>query len=65
MGGNWTAKVEYLYYDLGNLTVIGYGNTAQAPAYTTSTDFAFRGNIIRAGLNYQLGPLIAFVACTY
>jgi outer membrane immunogenic protein len=55
MGGNWTAKVEYFYYDLGNLTVIGYGNTASAPAYTSSTDFAFCGNIIRAGLNYQFG----------
>ena len=47
----WTAKVEYLYYDLGHLTVNG---TANVPtALTTTTDFAFRGNIIRAGLNYH------------
>ena len=49
--GNWTAKLEYLYYDLGHLTVIG----TPSPAYTYSstTDFAFHGNIVRAGLNYK------------
>ena len=46
---NWTAKVEYLYYDLGHLTVNGTPNVASAT--TTTTDFAFHGNIVRVGLN--------------
>ena len=47
---NWTAKLEYLYYDLGHLTVVGTPNDPTI-AFTTTTDFAFRGNIIRVGLN--------------
>jgi outer membrane immunogenic protein len=46
---NWTAKLEYLYYDLGHLTVVGTPNPTVA--FTTTTDFAFHGNIIRVGLN--------------
>jgi outer membrane immunogenic protein len=42
---NWTAKVEYLHYDLGNLTC-----TVCAPAPTT-VDFS--ADVIRAGLNYR------------
>jgi outer membrane immunogenic protein len=46
---DWTAKLEYLYYDLGHLTVNGTANFVST--YTTTTDFAFHGNIIRVGLN--------------
>jgi outer membrane immunogenic protein len=46
---NWSAKLEYLYYDLGHLTVVG--NPSTPLAFTTTTDFAFRGNIVRVGLN--------------
>ena len=49
--GNWTAKLEYLYYDLGHLTVTGTPNFLSAGL--TTTDFAFHGNIVRAGLNYK------------
>ena len=55
----WSVNVEYLYYDLGDVTyslspatvtsgiaVIGHINT------TATADF--RGNIVRAGLNYKL-----------
>ena len=38
---NWTAKVEYLYVDLG------HGDT------NLGTDAKFRTNIVRAGLNYR------------
>lgn len=51
LGGNWTAKLEYLYYDLGHLTVTGTPNVPIL--YTTTTDFAFHGNIVRVGLNYK------------
>lgn len=49
--GNWSAKLEYLYYDLGHLTVVGNPNIVYP--YTNTTDFAFNGNIVRAGLNYK------------
>ncbi|MBI1204503.1 MAG: outer membrane beta-barrel protein [Rhodopseudomonas sp.] len=43
---NWTAKVEYLYADLGNAN-------CSAAACTTSTDVSYKTNIVRAGLNYR------------
>jgi outer membrane immunogenic protein len=49
LANDWTAKVEYLYYDLGHLTVVGTPNPFVA--FTTTSDFAFRGNIVRAGFN--------------
>ncbi|HEX5508181.1 MAG TPA: outer membrane protein [Pseudolabrys sp.] len=48
---NWTAKLEYLYYDLGHLTVAA--NSVPATGIVGTTDFEFRGNIVRAGLNYR------------
>lgn len=48
---NWTAKVEYLYYDLGHLTVTA--NSIPVTGIVGTTDFEFRGNIVRAGLNYR------------
>ncbi len=70
--GNWSAKFEYLHYDLGSAS---YGTTvsnfatagAIVPAGTlvytlgqTSTA-SFRGDIVRVGLNYKFGgaPLVA------
>ncbi len=50
---NITAKLEYLYYDLGKGDVVmGAANVAAAgvsPAYRMEN----RGNIVRAGLNYK------------
>jgi outer membrane immunogenic protein len=57
---NWSAKVEYLYYDLGSVTfnqsplvnvgaipgVIWYSNAVQSST-------RFNGHIVRAGLNYH------------
>lgn len=68
--GNWSAKLEYLHYDLGSAT---YGTTVSnftvAPSppgillYTlgqTSTT-SFRGDIVRVGLNYKFStaPVVA------
>ncbi|MGH6811692.1 MAG: outer membrane protein [Methylocella sp.] len=67
---NWSAKVEYLYYDLGSVTyglsplenfnIAGTPFTAGAPSARTS----FRGNIVRAGINYHFNlwgppPIVA------
>jgi outer membrane immunogenic protein len=57
---NWSAKLEYLYYDLGSMTTnLGILNNnpsgvpftifSHSPAATTS----FNGNIVRAGVNYH------------
>ncbi|HZT26698.1 MAG TPA: outer membrane beta-barrel protein [Pseudolabrys sp.] len=53
--GNWTAKVEYLYVDLGSVQ-----DTAQAflvagvpPATAITAHADLRDHIVRAGLNYK------------
>jgi len=46
IAGNWTAKLEYLYVDLGDLT-------CSAAACGTATNVDLRANLFRAGLNYR------------
>jgi outer membrane immunogenic protein len=46
IAGNWTAKVEYLYADLGD-------TTCSAVACGTATNADLQINILRAGLNYR------------
>ncbi len=49
--GNWTAKIEYLYVDLGNF------DTGPAPIVN---NVSFKENIVRAGLNYKFsGPIFS------
>jgi outer membrane immunogenic protein len=49
--GNWTAKLEYLYVDLGSF------NAATAPAVN---NVSFKENIVRVGLNYKFsGPIFS------
>ena len=49
--GNWSAKLEYLYVDLGSF------NAAVAPAVN---NVSFKENIVRAGLNYKFsGPIFS------
>jgi len=64
---NWSAKVEYLYYDLGTLAMnsgqhTNYWGTYNFPPMTTgemttmmgySSAARFNGNIVRAGVNYH------------
>ena len=57
LGGQWTAKVEYLYMDLGGISDtlvitglgVGVGGTA-----TLTTNSKIHDNIIRAGLNFKI-----------
>ena len=46
IAGPWTAKVEYLYVDLGNMNCSG-GSCA------LSTNVDFHTNIVRGGINYR------------
>jgi outer membrane immunogenic protein len=64
IGGNWTAKLEYLYMDLGTVS----GGPAEltgilVPARTVaglSYSSHFTDNIVRVGVNYHFGgPVVA------
>jgi len=55
---NWSAKIEYLYYDLGSVGATAFaaapvpgGALLYAAAYQSSA--RFDGHIVRAGLNYH------------
>jgi len=60
--GNWSAKVEGLYYDLGT-TSLATGPTVSGlgvAGFVRTKDFDFHGVIVRVGVNYHFsGPVIA------
>jgi outer membrane immunogenic protein len=62
--GNWSVKVEGLYYDLGTTTVsagptVGAGDPTVAE-FRRGKDFDLHGAIGRVGVNYRFGgPVIA------
>jgi outer membrane immunogenic protein len=63
LGGNWTAKLEYLYVDLGRTsgsfaTTIG---ALGAGMLTSSYSSHVTDNVLRVGLNYKFtgGPAVA------
>jgi outer membrane immunogenic protein len=58
-GPNWSVKGEYLYYDLGGDHLVVSHTTAPPPGFTASTDAMFRGSLIRVGLNYKFGGVVA------
>src|SRR5262249_20702680 len=66
LAGNWTAKAEYLYMDLGSLSH-SFVYTANNPfiGFPTTNVYSssIRDHIVRVGLNYQLwdaaGPVPA------
>lgn len=66
----WSAKVEYLYYDLGTVStssVISF-TTVAGPAATTSSSARFNGHVVRAGVNYHFNlfsPAAAPVVAKY
>ena len=56
---NWTAKLEYLYMDLGSYSS---GPYTLAPGSTigVNVNSSFRDQILRAGINYKFGgPVVA------
>ena len=50
-GGGWTAKLEYLWVDLGKSTA----TTTVGGVLASSVDSKVTDNIVRVGLNYKLG----------
>jgi outer membrane immunogenic protein len=67
LSSNWSAKLEYLYYDLGSVTyatgglasdigtVVRPGTSTGVAAVATSSQVRFKDNIVRVGLNYHFG----------
>jgi len=47
IAGNWTAKAEYLYVDLGNF------NCGLNCGVLTNNNVAFHTNLVRGGINYR------------
>jgi outer membrane immunogenic protein len=66
----WSAKVEYLYYDLGSVTTssaLTY-NVAPGVIGTTQSSARFNGHVVRAGVNYHFNlfsPAAAPVVAKY
>jgi len=62
---NWSAKVEYLYYDLGTVAsnAVAVEPTTVDWAYSLTSRQRFNGNMVRAGLNYHFNwgaaPIVA------
>ena len=67
---NWSAKLEYLYYDLGSVTYSAGARTARelggvlvAWTHASTASTRFNGHIVRAGLNYHFNwgsaPVVA------
>src|SRR5882672_7504618 len=65
LSSNWSAKLEYLHYDLGSATYAtgGLANDVQptslqgvdTAAVATSSKVRFNDNIVRVGVNYHFG----------
>src|SRR6185369_6122171 len=66
--GNWSAKLEYLYVDLGStgdtLDIVSplFGIPTLPRSFAISTATHLRDHIVRAGVNYRFGPPLAAAA---
>ncbi|MFZ0055197.1 MAG: outer membrane beta-barrel protein, partial [Pseudolabrys sp.] len=52
LAGGWTAKLKYLYLDLGSFTDVATTTPVFSPLTVTQTSDV-RDHIIRVGLNYK------------
>jgi outer membrane immunogenic protein len=62
IGGNWTAKLEYLYVDLGKVSGSFLTTTAAFGGGVVTSSYSSRitDNILRVGVNYKFGgPVVA------
>ncbi len=57
---NWSAKIDYLRYDLGNATASAFAAQPSGfYSYTASTSTRFNGNLVHAGVNRHFDLLSA------
>jgi len=66
LGGNWSAKAEYLYVDLGSVSnsftsALGAG-LVPATSQTTTSSYTIRDHIMRVGVNYRFGEPFPYAA---
>jgi outer membrane immunogenic protein len=54
IAGPWSAKLEYLYMDLGSITDTLSISVPPSPPFALRTDSKIRDNIFRVGLNYKI-----------
>jgi outer membrane immunogenic protein len=58
LGGQWSAKAEYLYVDFGAVSATGFLTNAPTQPLYHSADL--KANIARLGINYRFGgPVVA------
>ena len=52
----WSAKLEYLHYDLGTagFSNVGFSNLSATNYQTDIMSAHFSGDIVRAGINYHI-----------
>jgi outer membrane immunogenic protein len=70
---NWSLKVEYLYYDQGNMSgslanmAYGQNRATGTNALESITNYSKRinGNLVRAGVNYHFNLVTAPVVAKY
>jgi outer membrane immunogenic protein len=57
---SWSAKLEYLHYDLGQQDLIAFAVTLPT-IFAVTNHWTTRGDIVRVGLNYKFGwgPVVA------
>ena len=53
---NWTVGAEYLYVDLGTISVTETKATGIATGNTFTSNSRFAANIARVTINYKFGP---------
>ncbi len=56
LGGHWSARIEYLYADLGRMSY-SLANPAPAPAPTRDFSTDVREHVFRVGLNYLMNDV--------
>ena len=55
ISGNFTAKLEYLYFDLGSATLVGLDVKFPNQPFQSQSQFDHNGHLVRVGLNYKFG----------
>jgi outer membrane immunogenic protein len=55
--GPWSARLEGLYYDLGNMRTVAEPTGTAFVNFSNTKTFAFHGGIIRLAVNLRLGDL--------
>lgn len=53
LGDKWSAKAEYLYYDLGQVSYTNYSTISLPGTAVMQTNTRFDGHIVRLGLSYR------------